>query len=335
MSASAAVSIAGARVLITGGAGLVGSTIADALLPYRPAEIVVLDDLSRGRLANLQSVSHDAPLRLIQGDVRDPSTVAAAMAGVDLVFHEAAIRITHCAEDPRLAFEVLGTGTFNVVEAAVAAGVQKVVAASSASIYGDAEVLPTDERHHPWNNRTLYGALKVFNEGLLRSFHEMSDLDYVMLRYFNVYGPRMDTCGVYTEVLIRWMERIEAGLPPIILGDGHQTMDFVHVADVAQANVLAAEAPVTDEVFNVATGESTSLSELAALLIKVMESDVVPTYGPARRTNAVAHRRATVTKAAALLGFRSRIDLVDGLTDLVAWWRANRVDALDAEPVAG
>ena len=181
------------------------------------------------------------------------------MRGMDVVFHQAAIRITQCAEEPRLALEVLVDGTFNVIEAAARRGVRKVVAASSASVYGLAEQFPTAENHHPYANDTLYGAAKVFNEGLLRSFHAMSGLDYVALRYFNVYGPRMDIHGVYTEVLVRWMERIAAGKPPLIFGDGSQTMDFVYVEDIARANVLAADADVDDEVFNVASGVETSL----------------------------------------------------------------------------
>src|SRR5262249_52592305 len=184
--------------------------------------------------------------------------VTGLMDGIDLVFHQAAIRITQCATEPRLALEVLVDGTYNVVEAAAREGVRKVVAASSASVYGLAEEFPTTESHHPYGNDTLYGAAKAFNEGLLRSFHAMSGLDYVALRYFNVYGPRMDVHGLYTEVLIRWMERISEGLPPLIYGDGTHTMDFVHVEDIARANILAATADVNDEVFNVASGEETS-----------------------------------------------------------------------------
>ena len=180
--------------------------------------------------------------------------VASLMAGIDLVFHQAAIRITQCATEPRLALEVLVDGTYEVVEAAADAGVRKVVAASSASVYGLAEEFPTAEQHHPYANDTLYGAAKTFNEGLLRSFHAMRGLDYVALRYFNVYGPRMDIHGLYTEVLIRWMERIEAGQPPLILGDGEQTMDFVFTEDIARANLLAAASDATDEVFNIGSG---------------------------------------------------------------------------------
>jgi UDP-glucose 4-epimerase len=190
---------------------------------------------------------------IVEGDITDTKLLAEAMQGIDLVFHLAAIRITQCAEDPRLAHDVLGTGTFNVLEAAAKAGVQKVVASSSASVYGLAEEFPTTEQHHPYNNRTIYGGLKVYNEVLLRSFNEMYGLPYVALRYFNVYGPRMDIYGAYTEVLIRWMDRIIEGKPPLIFGDGKQTMDFVYAPDIARANILAAEADVSDEVFNVAS----------------------------------------------------------------------------------
>src|SRR5437660_684181 len=253
----------GSRCLITGGAGLVGSHIADLLVREGAGEIVVLDNMVRGSRHNLEWAMAHGPVNLVIGDIRDPEAVAAAMHGVDYLFHQAAIRITQCAEEPRLALEVLVNGTFNVLEAAVEAGVRKVVAASSASVYGLAGTFPTSESHHPYGNRTLYGAAKAFNEGLLRSFNEMCGLDYVALRYFNVYGPRMDIYGAYTEVLIRWMERIASGKPPLILGDGTQTMDFVYIEDIARANILAAKSNATDEVFNVASGVETSLNELA------------------------------------------------------------------------
>jgi UDP-glucose 4-epimerase len=217
--------------------------------------------------------------------------------------------------------DVLAGGTFNVLEAAVEQGVRKVVAASSASVYGMASSFPTTEDHHPYANRTLYGAAKVFNEGLLRSFHEMYGLDYVALRYFNVYGPRMDIHGAYTEVLIRWMERIAAGKPPLIFGDGKQTMDFVHIEDIARANILAAEADVTDEVFNVASGVETSLNDLAHSLLRAMGSHLQPEYGPERKVNPVPRRLADVSKARAMLGFEARIPLDEGIRQLVTWWR--------------
>ncbi len=317
----------GKRILITGGAGLVGSTIADRLADEPVAEIRILDNLDRGRLENLAGARERGPVTFLEGDIRSQRDVERAMDSIDLVFHEAAIRITQCAEEPRLALEVLVDGAYNVIEAAQAAGVDRVVAASSASVYGQAVEFPTDEDHHPYDNRTIYGAAKVFNEGLLRSFHDMYGLDYVALRYFNVYGPRMDIHGVYTEVLIRWMERIEAGIPPLILGDGTQTMDFVYIDDIADANLRAATADVTDVVCNVATGVETSLNELARALVGVMGSDLEPEYGPERKTNPVARRLADTTRARDLLGFEAQVSLEEGLRRLVAWWRAEQAAA--------
>jgi UDP-glucose 4-epimerase len=314
----------GKRILITGGAGLIGSHIADLVARQRPAEIVIFDNFVRGRLDNLAEAQKLARVTIVEGDVRNSAAVAASMAGIDLLFHQAAIRITQCAEEPRLAHDVLATGTFNVLEAAVAAGVKRVVAASSASVLGAADSFPTTELHHSYNNRTIYGAAKVYNEALLRSFNEMTGLDYVALRYFNVYGPRMDVHGAYTEVLIRWMERIAAGLPPIIMGDGSQTMDFVHVRDIARANILAATSDVTDTVYNVASGAETSLSELARVLLDVMGSSLTPIHEPARKVNPVARRLASTEKAQRELGFTTQISLQDGMADLVAWWRASR-----------
>jgi UDP-glucose 4-epimerase len=236
----------------------------------------------------------------------------------------ATLRITACAAEPREALGVMCDGSFNVLEAAQSAGVKKVVTASSASVYGMADGFPTREDHHPYNNRTWYGASKVMLEGLLRSFNDMYGLPYVALRYFNVYGPRMDIHGKYTEVLIRWMERIASGEPPLILGDGSTTMDFVYIEDVARANVQALLSDIGDEVFNVGSGIETSLNELADALLWVMKSNLKPIYGPERKVNPVARRCADTTKAAELLGFRTSIDLQEGLRRLVDWWRTNR-----------
>jgi UDP-glucose 4-epimerase len=314
----------GSKVLITGGAGLIGSHIADQLVAAGADEIVVLDNFVRGRRENLAWALANGPVRIVEGDIRDPGAVAEAMSGADVVFHQAAIRITQCAEEPRLALEVLADGTFNVLEAAVREKVRKVVAASSASVYGLAEDFPTTEAHHPWANRTFYGAAKVFNEGMLRSFHDMYGLDYVGLRYFNVYGPRMDIHGVYTEVLVRWMDRIAAGQPPLILGDGKQTMDFVCSEDIAAANLLAAASDATDVVLNVASGVETSLLDLAEAMLRVMGSDLAPEFGPERKVNNVSRRLADVSRAADLIGFRARISLDEGLTRLVRWWEAEK-----------
>ena len=318
------------RVLITGGAGLIGSHIADLAALEGAAEIIILDNWTRGSRRNLHQAEALGPLTIVDGDIRDAALVNRTMAGVDIVFHQAAIRITQCAEDPRLAFDVLAGGTFNVLEAAVKAGVGKVIAASSASVLGLAETFPTTESHHPYNNRTIYGASKTFNEGLLRSFNEMYGLRYVALRYFNVYGPRMDAHGVYTEVLIRWMERVAAGQAPIIHGDGLQTMDFVDARDIARANILAAKADVDDAFFNVASGTETSLLELASMLCNVMGSACVPEHVEARKVNAVPRRLADVSNAQRQLGFTAQIGLEEGLRDLVQWWRGERSQLLAA-----
>jgi UDP-glucose 4-epimerase len=278
----------------------------------------------RGRRENLAWALANGNVEIVEGDIRDAALVREITRGIDVVFHQAAIRITQCAEEPRLALEVLVDGTYNVVEAAAQEGVRKLVAASSASIYGLAEEFPTKENHHPYANDTLYGAAKVFNEGLLRSFKAMSDLDYVALRYFNAYGPRMDVHGLYTEVLVRWMERIEAGEAPIVLGDGLQTMDFVYVGDIARANVLAANSELTDEVFNVASGVETSLLELAQALLQVMDSDLSVVHGPPRAVNGVTRRLAETNTARQRLDFEAEVGLLEGLTRLVTWWRGER-----------
>jgi UDP-glucose 4-epimerase len=221
--------------------------------------------------------------------------------------------------------EVMVQSTFDLLELCVKHDIEKVVAASSASVYGMAEQFPTTEHQNSYDNRTLYGAAKAFNEGLLRTFNDMYGLDYVAFRYFNVYGDRMDIHGRYTEVLIRWMERLEAGLPPIIFGDGQQTMDFVHARDVARANILGAKAKASDEVFNVASGTETSLAGLAQALADVMgKSDLKPEFAPERSINPVPRRLASTDKAERMLGFRATIPLHQGLDELVDWWRAER-----------
>lgn len=314
----------GAQVLVTGGAGTIGSTLVDQLLDADVAHVDVLDNLVRGRRANLDDAVASGRVTLVEGDIRDRDLVHDVTRGKDLVFHQAAIRITQCAEEPRLALEVLVDGTFNVVEAAAEHGVSKLVAASSASVYGMAEEFPTTERHHHHNNDTIYGAAKSFNEGLIRSFRAMRGLDYVVLRYFNVYGPRMDVHGLYTEVLVRWMERIADGKPPLIFGDGQQTMDFVCVPDIAAANVLAADSDVVEGVYNIASGSETSLLELAEALLRVMGSDLGVEHGPERAVNGVVRRLADVSAARDDLGWKATIDLEDGLARLVEWWRPLR-----------
>lgn len=323
------------KVLITGGAGLVGSHIVDCLVNgvegISAEQIVVVDNFTRGTRHNIERHLDQPYFTLVEGDIRDPELVGTLVEGCDLIFHQAALRITQCAEQPRAAMDSLVLGTFNVLEAAARKPEEvKVVAASSASIYGMAEQFPTREDHHPYNNDTFYGAAKTFNEGMLKSFHAMYGLRYVALRYFNVFGPRMDIWGVYTEVLIRWMERIATGQAPLIFGDGKQTMDFVYITDIARANILAALSDVDEGVFNVASGVETSLDGLAMALLSVMGSDQKPEYHPPRKVNAVQRRLASTEAAREKLGFEASVSLEDGLRDLVSWWRSQRTDATAA-----
>lgn len=311
-----------ARVCITGGAGFVGSFTAEMLLAEGVKEIVIVDNLIRGSRANIAGIMESGRVTFIEGDIRDRVVVDKAVAGADYCFHLAALRITHCIESPREAVEVMINGTFDVAEACVKNKVKKVVAASSASIYGTADNFPTREIHHPYNNKTLYGAAKVANELMFRSFCSMYGLSYAMLRYFNVYGPRMDIHGKYTEVLIRWYDAIRAGTEPLIYGDGKQTMDFVYIEDVARANILALKADVKDEVFNVASGVETSLEELCFAILDVMGSKLKPKYvqiSDDRKKVEVHRRLADTAKARDMIGFRAGVPLPDGLRRLVAW----------------
>lgn len=315
----------GKRILVTGGAGFIGSHIVDLLCDEGCVEIVALDNMVRGRPENLERALGRGPVRLVHGDIRDNRLMTALVKSADIVFHQAALRITHCAAEPRLAMEVMVQSTFDLLELCVKHDIEKVIAASSASVYGMADQFPTAEDQNPYDNRTLYGAAKAFNEGLLRSFNDMYSLDYVAFRYFNVYGDRMDIHGRYTEVLIRWMERLEDELPPIIFGNGRQTMDFVHARDVARANILGAKAKVSDEVFNVASGTETSLAELARALTEVMgKKELEPEFAPERAVNPVPRRLASTDKTERMLGFRATIPLHQGLAELVDWWRAER-----------
>ncbi len=311
--------ITGSRILITGGAGFVGSHLADALLADGAAEVIALDSLARGSRDNLRAALATGRARLVEGDIRDAALVRRLTDGCDYVFHQAALRITACAADPRAAHEVMFGGTFNVLEAAVRCRVRKVVAASSASVYGEPDTLPISETH-PFNNRTLYGAAKIADEQLMRAFHEMHGLPSVMLRPFNLYGPRMDMTGVYTEVMVRWLDRIAAGEPPLIFGDGAQSMDFVYVSDCVECYLLALKSDVQDDVFNVATGVETSLRALCHLLLELSgRGDLRPEHREERKVNGVRRGRGDTAMAGEVVGFRAHVPLDEGLRRLIAW----------------
>lgn len=323
--------VRGACILVTGGAGFIGSTIVDQLLAAGAGEVRVLDNFVRGSRDNLAHALARGGVKVIEGDIRDAAATDRSTAGVDYVFHQAALRITRCAEQPREAVEVLIDGTLNVLEAAVRHKVKKVIAASSASVYGDPTYLPIDEKH-PFNNRTLYGAGKIASEQMMRAYYETFKLPYVAFRYFNVYGPRMDLEGVYTEVLVRWLDAVEAGRPPCIFGDGSQSMDFVFVEDAARANLMALESDVTDEVFNVGTGIQTSLKQLCSLLLRMTGSDLHPEFKEARKVANVRARRAAVEKAEGMLGFRAQVHLEKGLRELIQWRASVKARSSEVTP---
>lgn len=322
------VSLKDATILVTGGSGLIGSHIIDLLLQEPVREVRVLDNLVRGRKENLGEAISDSRLVFIEDDVRDQQAVDRAVAGCDYVFHQAAIRITLCAQQPRDCLDVLVGGTFNVFESAVKHAVRKVVYASSASVYGAADVFPTDELHHPYNNRTMYGAAKVMNEGIARSFNDMYGLPSVGLRYFNVYGPRMDITGKYTEVLVRWLDCVDQNKSPQIHGDGTTSMDFIFSEDIARANLLAMKSDRTDDVYNVGSGTETSLMQLWEAVQRVTGAQhLTPEMHPPRGVNAVPRRLSDVSRAERDLGFRAQIDLDEGLRRLVAWRKQSMVSS--------
>jgi UDP-glucose 4-epimerase len=307
---------------------MIGSHIADLLVKQFNPEIVILDNFVKGRRENLRWALTHGRLEIVEGDIRDAALVHEVVNGIDVVFHAAAMGFEECAEDPRLAIDVLVNGTFNLLEAAALNRVNKIIAASSASVYGVTDTFPIREDHHGYNNRTLHGAAKAFTESLLRSFHNLYGLNYVALRYFHVYGPRMDTHGSCTDIVVRWMDRLAHRQPCTIFGDGTETMDLVYVEDIARANILAATGDVTDQVFNIATGVETTLSELALTLGRVMGSNLQPEHNPTRKARPAPGCVGDPEKAERLLGFRPETSLEEGLHRLVSWWERQR--ALEA-----
>ena len=315
----------GASALVTGGAGFVGSHIVELLIAAGAARVVVVDDFIRGRRENLSSLAGHPALKVIEGDICDRSLVDDASVGIDFTFHQAALRLTQCAEDPTRAVKVMIDGTQNVLEAAVHQRVTKVLLASSASVYGEPDRLPMEESD-AFNNRTIYGAAKIANEQMARAYAEMYGLRYLALRPFNVYGPRMDAFGAYTEVMIRWLKRLENGEAPLIFGDGKQTMDFVYVGDVARAYLLAALTEATDDALNVGSGTETSLYELCRLMCaEADQPHLEPEYREARRVNGVTRRRAATARARDTIGFEARVGLSQGLHELATWHRTVNV----------
>jgi UDP-glucose 4-epimerase len=313
--------LSGARVIVTGGAGNVGSHLIDAALAEGAREVVALDALVRGVPENLTAALATGRARLVEIDIRDREAIHANIAGADVVFHQAALRWTRCQENPRECQEVMVDGTFNVVDAAADAKVSRLVLASSAVVYGEPMRLPIDE-DHPLNGRTVYGAAKVANEQLGRAFAHLRDVPTVTLRYFNVFGPRMDIRSKYVEVMVRWLDLIDRGEPLTLFGDGSASVDFIYVGDVVRANILACESGPKDAIVNVCSGVETRMRDLATLLLDLTGSSVGMEFKPQPAGQLPARRYGDPRRADELLGFRAATGLADGVRQLIAWRRA-------------
>lgn len=307
-------------ILVTGGAGFIGSYVVEELLQLQPAKIVIVDNFIRGSRENMKSFAADPRIEFHQGDIRDTALLESCISGCDYIFHMAALRINACAANPADGFEVMLKATFDVAQLAVKHKIKKVIYSSSASVYGLAQHFPTPETDNPYNNQTFYGAAKMWGEQLFRSFKFMYGLDYVALRYFNAYGPRMDTDGKYTEVMIKWLDCIRDSRNPLIYGDGSTTMDFVYVRDIARANIAALQADVSDEAFNIGNCEETSLKQLLEVLLKVNDSKLEPEFREENSINPVSRRLADISKAKQLLSFSPSVSLEQGMKELSAWY---------------
>jgi UDP-glucose 4-epimerase len=326
----------GSKLVLVGGAGLIGSHTADRLLREDVREILIYDNFVRGRAENLAGALKDPRVRIfdIGGDILQTDIMEAAFDGADGVFHFAALWLLQCHEFPRSAFDTNVRGTFNVMEACVAKGVKRLVYSSSASVYGDALSEPMTE-DHPFNNRNFYGATKIAGEAMLRAFHHRFGLDYVGLRYMNVYGPRQDYRGAYIAVIMKMLDAIDRGESPTILGDGSEAFDFVAVEDCALANVRAMQSDATDEFYNVGTGQRTSLRELAELLTELTGSNRPIDYAPRSAATLVRNRIGCPKKASEEIGFTAEVELREGLERVIAWRAADKAEVEARRSAAG
>ncbi len=328
--------IRGKKLVVIGGAGLIGSHTVDHLLKHDIKEVVVYDNFVRGRTENLTDALKDPRVRIydVGGDVMQTDILQSAIDGADGVFHLAALWLLQCHEYPRTAFDVNVRGTFNVMEACVAKGVKRLVYSSSASVYGDAVQEPMTE-DHPFNNKNFYGATKICGEAMLRAFHHLYGLNFVGLRYMNVYGPRQDYHGAYIAVIMKMLDAIDKGDSPTIMGDGSEAFDFVAVEDCGLANVCAMRADVVDSFYNVGTGKRTSLKELAEMLIQLTGSAKPIQYAPRSQATLVRNRIGSPAKASKEIGFTSTIDLMEGLKRLIDWRASHKAEVAARRQAVG
>lgn len=317
--------IRGKKLVVIGGAGLIGSHTVDQLTQEDVGEILIYDNFVRGNVDNLHQALNDPRVKVfdIGGDICQPDILDAALKGADGVFHFAALWLLQCHEFPRSAFEVNVQGMFNVLEACVANGVGRLVYSSSASVYGDAVEEPMTE-DHPFNNKNFYGATKICGEAMARAYHHRYGLNYVGLRYMNVYGPRQDYHGAYIAVIMKMLDAIDRGEGPTIFGDGSEAFDFVAVEDCGAANVCAMKAEAVDEFYNVGTGKRTSLKEVAQMLLDLTESQASINYAPRSQATLVRNRIGCPKKATEQIGFTAEVPLDEGLRRVIAWRAADK-----------
>lgn len=322
--------IRGKKFVIVGGAGLIGSHTVDLLTKEDVSEIIIYDNFTRGSHGNIENALKDSRVKIydIGGDICQPDILESAFEGADGVFHFAALWLLQCHEYPASAFKVNIEGMFNVLQACVKKSVGRLVYSSSASVYGDAVSEPMGEEH-PFMNKNFYGATKIAGEAMARSYHHRYGLDYVGLRYMNVYGPRQDYQGAYIAVIMKMLDAIECGDGPTILGDGSEAFDFVAVEDCGQANVCAMKADTTDEFYNVGTGKRTSLKELAERLLVLTGCDKEIQFASRSQATLVRNRIGDPRKASQQIGFTAGIDLDEGLRRLISW-RASHKDAVES-----
>jgi len=328
--------IRGKKLVVIGGAGLIGSHTVDHLIKDDVKEVVIYDNFVRGRAENLHNALKDPRVRIydVGGDVMQTDILESALEGADGVIHLAALWLLQCHEYPRTAFDVNVRGTFNVMEACVKKGVKRLVYSSSASVYGDAVQEPMTE-DHPFNNQNFYGATKICGEAMLRAFHHRYGLNYVGLRYMNVYGPRQDYHGAYIAVIMKMLDAIDKGESPTIMGDGSEAFDFVAVEDCGLANVCAMKSEAADSFYNVGTGKRTSLKELAEMLIVLTGSEQPIKYAPRSQATLVRNRIGSPVKASKEIGFTSTIDLQEGLRRLIEWRASHKAEVADRRKAVG
>jgi len=319
--------IKGGSILVIGGAGLIGSHVVEELLNEDVREVIVYDNFCRGTHENLQEALKDPRCKIFEigGDILQADILDAAMKGIDGVVHLAALWLLQCHEYPRAAFDVNIRGTFNVLEACVNHNIKRIVYSSSASVYGDAVEEPMTE-DHPYNNWTFYGATKIAGEHMFKAFHRRYGLEGAGLRYMNVYGARQDYKGAYIAVMMKMLDNLDNGSPPVVFGDGSQAYDFIYVSDTAKANVCALKSDIPFGFYNVGRGVKTTIKELAELILKITGSDLSIQYEPAGQTF-VTNRVGDPVAAEKDLGFKWTVDLEEGLRRLVEWRKLHQDQA--------